>query len=37
MSSARLDVCPSYIAELAPADRRGRCSLFQLGIVQGIF
>ncbi len=31
-------VCPVYIAELAPADRRGRLgSLFQLGIVLGIF
>lgn len=31
-------VCPIYIAELAPADRRGRLgSLFQLGIVLGIF
>ncbi len=31
-------VCPIYIAELAPADRRGRLgSLFQLGIVVGIF
>ncbi len=31
-------VCPVYIAELAPADRRGRLgSLFQLGIVTGIF
>jgi len=31
-------VCPIYIAELAPADRRGRLgSLFQLGIVAGIF
>ncbi len=31
-------ICPIYIAELAPADRRGRLgSLFQLGIVVGIF
>jgi len=31
-------VCPIYIAELAPAARRGRLgSLFQLGIVVGIF
>jgi SP family arabinose:H+ symporter-like MFS transporter len=31
-------VCPVYIAELAPASRRGRLgSLFQLGIVVGIF
>ncbi len=31
-------VCPVYIAELAPPDRRGRLgSLFQLGIVTGIF
>ncbi|MBU6400022.1 MAG: sugar porter family MFS transporter [Verrucomicrobia bacterium] len=31
-------VCPIYIAELAPAARRGRLgSLFQLGIVIGIF
>jgi MFS family permease len=31
-------VCPIYLAELAPADRRGRLgSLFQLGIVLGIF
>ena len=31
-------VCPIYIAELAPAERRGRLgSLFQLGIVLGIF
>ncbi|MBM3880151.1 MAG: sugar porter family MFS transporter [Verrucomicrobia bacterium] len=31
-------VCPIYIAELAPAERRGRLgSLFQLGIVIGIF
>lgn len=31
-------VCPVYIAELAPASRRGRLgSLFQLGIVLGIF
>ena len=31
-------VCPVYIAELAPAARRGRLgSLFQLGIVVGIF
>ncbi len=31
-------VCPVYIAELAPADRRGRLgSQFQLGIVTGIF
>ncbi len=30
-------VCPIYLAELAPADRRGRLgSLFQLGIVLGI-
>jgi SP family arabinose:H+ symporter-like MFS transporter len=30
-------VCPIYVAELAPADRRGRLgSLFQLGIVLGI-
>jgi len=30
--------CPIYIAELAPAARRGRLgSLFQLGIVVGIF
>lgn len=31
-------ICPIYIAELAPAARRGRLgSLFQLGIVSGIF
>lgn len=31
-------VCPVYIAELAPAGRRGRLgSLFQFGIVTGIF
>ena len=31
-------VCPVYIAELAPAARRGRLgALFQLGIVVGIF
>ena len=31
-------ICPVYIAELAPAARRGRLgSLFQLGIVLGIF
>lgn len=31
-------ICPVYIAELAPADRRGRLgSLFQFGIVLGIF
>ncbi len=31
-------VCPVYIAELAPAAKRGRLgSLFQLGIVTGIF
>ncbi|MDO8541947.1 MAG: sugar porter family MFS transporter [Opitutaceae bacterium] len=31
-------ICPVYIAELAPAARRGRLgSLFQLGIVTGIF
>jgi SP family arabinose:H+ symporter-like MFS transporter len=31
-------ICPVYIAELAPADRRGRLgSLFQFGIVMGIF
>jgi SP family arabinose:H+ symporter-like MFS transporter len=31
-------ICPVYIAELAPAARRGRLgSLFQLGIVVGIF
>lgn len=31
-------VCPIYIAELAPAAKRGRLgSLFQLGIVVGIF
>ncbi|MBI5380349.1 MAG: sugar porter family MFS transporter [Opitutae bacterium] len=31
-------ICPIYIAELAPAARRGRLgSLFQLGIVVGIF
>jgi SP family arabinose:H+ symporter-like MFS transporter len=31
-------ICPVYIAELAPADKRGRLgSLFQLGIVVGIF
>ncbi|MCL4177053.1 MAG: MFS transporter, partial [Verrucomicrobia bacterium] len=30
--------CPIYLAELAPAARRGRLgSLFQLGIVVGIF
>lgn len=30
--------CPVYVAELAPAERRGRLgSLFQLGIVVGIF
>jgi SP family arabinose:H+ symporter-like MFS transporter len=30
-------VCPIYVAEIAPADRRGRLgSLFQLGIVLGI-
>jgi SP family arabinose:H+ symporter-like MFS transporter len=31
-------ICPVYIAELAPASRRGRLgSLFQFGIVTGIF
>ncbi len=31
-------ICPVYIAELAPAEKRGRLgSLFQLGIVGGIF
>jgi MFS transporter, SP family, arabinose:H+ symporter len=31
-------VCPVYIAEMAPAARRGRLgTLFQLGIVTGIF
>ncbi len=31
-------ICPIYIAELAPAKRRGRLgSLFQLGIVVGVF
>lgn len=31
-------ICPVYIAELAPAAKRGRLgSLFQLGIVTGIF
>ncbi|MEW6744754.1 MAG: sugar porter family MFS transporter [Planctomycetota bacterium] len=31
-------ICPVYIAELAPAGKRGRLgSLFQLGIVIGIF
>ena len=31
-------VCPVYIAEMAPAAKRGRLgSLFQLGIVTGIF
>lgn len=31
-------VCPIYIAEIAPAARRGRLgTLFQLGIVTGIF
>ncbi|HEY9172996.1 MAG TPA: MFS transporter, partial [Verrucomicrobiae bacterium] len=31
-------ICPIYIAELAPAGKRGRLgSLFQLGIVVGIF
>ena len=31
-------ICPVYIAELAPAARRGRLgSMFQLGIVAGIF
>jgi SP family arabinose:H+ symporter-like MFS transporter len=31
-------ICPIYIAELAPAAKRGRLgSLFQLGIVTGIF
>ncbi len=31
-------ICPIYIAELAPAAKRGRLgSLFQLGIVLGIF
>jgi SP family arabinose:H+ symporter-like MFS transporter len=31
-------ICPVYIAELAPAEKRGRLgSLFQLGIVLGIF
>jgi SP family arabinose:H+ symporter-like MFS transporter len=31
-------ICPVYIAELAPAAKRGRLgSLFQLGIVLGIF
>lgn len=31
-------ICPVYIAELAPAEKRGRMgSLFQLGIVTGIF
>lgn len=31
-------ICPVYIAELAPAERRGRLgALFQFGIVTGIF
>jgi SP family arabinose:H+ symporter-like MFS transporter len=31
-------ICPVYIAELAPAEKRGRLgSLFQMGIVIGIF
>lgn len=31
-------ICPVYIAELAPAEKRGRLgSLFQMGIVVGIF
>jgi SP family arabinose:H+ symporter-like MFS transporter len=31
-------ICPVYIAEIAPADKRGRLgSLFQMGIVVGIF
>jgi SP family arabinose:H+ symporter-like MFS transporter len=31
-------ICPIYIAELAPAGKRGRLgSLFQMGIVAGIF
>ena len=31
-------ICPVYIAEIAPEKHRGRlCSLFQLGIVVGIF
>lgn len=31
-------ICPVYIAELAPASRRGRLgSMFQFGIVTGIF
>ncbi|RIK78995.1 MAG: arabinose-proton symporter [Planctomycetota bacterium] len=31
-------ICPVYIAEIAPADKRGRLgSLFQMGIVTGIF
>jgi SP family arabinose:H+ symporter-like MFS transporter len=31
-------ICPVYMAELAPAERRGRLgSLFQMGIVIGIF
>lgn len=31
-------ICPIYIAELAPAEKRGRLgTLFQLGIVTGIF
>ncbi len=31
-------ICPIYIAELAPAEQRGRLgTLFQLGIVTGIF
>lgn len=31
-------ICPVYIAELAPADKRGRLgTLFQMGIVVGIF
>lgn len=31
-------ICPIYVAELAPASKRGRLgSLFQLGIVTGIF
>ncbi len=31
-------ICPVYIAELAPAEKRGRLgSLFQMGIVVGVF
>jgi len=31
-------ICPVYLAELAPAEKRGRLgSLFQMGIVLGIF